>query len=47
MLAWIMANWMQVAVALLAIDAAVLKLFPSSPVLNKIFSVLSSVAPKQ
>lgn len=45
-MAWIMAHWQQLLLALLGIDAALLPLFPESGILLKIKDVLSSIAPK-
>lgn len=46
MLAWLSANWVQVAVAILAVDSALLPLFPQSGLLLKIKDILSGVVPK-
>lgn len=45
-MAWIMAHGMQLVVALLAIDSALIPLFPNAGLLAKIKDLLSSVAPK-
>lgn len=42
---WLAAHWLDVVVAILAIDRALLKLMPDSPVLNKIKDALSKVVP--
>jgi len=39
---WVMKNWMQVLVSILAIDAALLPLFPDSGLLKKIKDVLGN-----
>lgn len=44
---WLAANWMAVVVAILAIDSALIPLFPSVGVLVAIKNFLSGVAPKQ
>jgi hypothetical protein len=46
MLAWLSANWSQLLVAILAIDAALIPLFPSAGLLVTIKNVLSSLGPK-
>jgi hypothetical protein len=46
MLAWLMANWMQVLVALLAVDAALIPLFPNAGILVTIKNFLVGVTPK-
>lgn len=43
---WIVANWQPVVVAVLAIDAALIPLFPNAGILGKIKAALSDVAPK-
>jgi hypothetical protein len=47
MVAWFVTNWQAVVVAVLAIDAALIPLFPNAGILGKIKSLLSDVAPKQ
>lgn len=44
---WVVANWQQVLLAVLAIDAALIPLFPNAGILGKIKEVLTQVAPKQ
>jgi hypothetical protein len=46
LIAWVMANWQPVVVAVLAIDAALIPLFPNAGILGKIKSILTDVAPK-
>lgn len=46
MVAWLSANWSQLLVALLAIDAALIPLFPNEGFLVVIKNLLSSVGPK-
>ena len=43
MLAWLSNNWMQLLVAVLAIDAALIPLFPDVGILKKIKDVLSGL----
>jgi hypothetical protein len=45
-MAWLIAHWVQVVVAILAVDAALIPLFPQVQLLVKIKDVLTSVAPK-
>lgn len=45
MLAWFLANWSQVLVALLAIDVALIPIFPSVTLFQKIKEILSGVVP--
>lgn len=45
--AWLVANWMQVVVSVLAIDAALIPIFPNAGILVSIKNFLSGVAPKQ
>jgi len=45
-MSWLAANWMQVLVSVLAIDAALIPLFPDSGLLKKVQSVLGSLVPK-
>lgn len=47
MLAWISANWQNVLLALLAIDSALIPIFPSAGILGSIKNALSGIAPKQ
>lgn len=42
---WIAANWMQVAVAILAVDAALIPLLPNVPFLKQVYDALSKVVP--
>lgn len=42
-MAWLYANWMQVVVAVLAIDSALIPLFPSVGVLVTIKNFLSGI----
>ena len=46
-MAWLSANWMSVVVAVLAIDSALIPLFPSVGILVSIKNFLTGVAPKQ
>lgn len=41
-ISWLLANWMQVVVSLLAIDAALIPIFPNAGILKTIQSYLSS-----
>ena len=43
MIAWILANWQPVVTAILAIDAALIPLFPNAGILAKIKSALTGV----
>lgn len=43
---WLLANWSQLLVSVLAIDAALLPLFPDSGLLKKIKELLSAAGPK-
>ena len=45
-MAWLAANWQALAIAVLAIDAALIPLFPNAGILKTIQSFLSSVPPK-
>lgn len=45
-ISWIVANWMQVLVAVLAIDAALIPIFPDSGLLKSIQSFLSNIVKK-
>jgi hypothetical protein len=47
MLAWLMANWVQVLVALLAVDSALIPIFPNAGLLVSIKNILFGVTPKQ
>lgn len=47
MLQYLASHWQQIVVALLAIDAALIPLFPNAGILGKLKEVLSDVAPKQ
>lgn len=44
---YLVAHWQTIVVSLLAIDAALIPLFPNAGILGKIKEVLSDVAPKQ
>jgi len=46
MLTWLLANWMQVLVALLAIDAALIPIFPNAGILVTIKNFIVGVIPK-
>lgn len=46
-MAWLSANWQALVVAILAIDAALIPIFPSAGILVSIKSFLSGFAPKQ
>lgn len=46
-MAWLIANWQPLVIALLAIDAALIPIFPSVPLLVMIKNLLSGIAPKQ
>lgn len=46
MLAWLLANWMPVLVAILGVDAALIPLFPNAGLLVSIKNLLSGLAPK-
>lgn len=46
-MAWLQANWMAVVVAVLAIDAALIPLFPNAGWLVWLKNFLSGFAPKQ
>lgn len=46
-MAWLAANWMAVVVAVLAIDAALIPLFPNAGFLVTIKNFLAGVVPKQ
>ncbi len=43
---WFIANWQALVVAILAIDSALIPLFPQVGIFGKIKEVLSGVAPK-
>lgn len=43
-MAWIIAHWKDAVLAILAVDAALLPLFPSNGILLKIKSLLGGVA---
>ena len=45
MIAWIVANWQQVVLAVLAVDSALIPLFPKAGILGSIKAALSKVAP--
>lgn len=45
-MAWLIQNWMEVVVAILAIDAALIPLFPNAGFLVVIKNILTGVAPK-
>lgn len=42
MIAWLQANWSQLLVAIVAIDAALIPLFPKVPIFVTIKNVLSN-----
>jgi hypothetical protein len=42
-LAWLSANWQPIVVALLAIDAAIIPLFPNAGILKTIQNALTTV----
>lgn len=44
---WLMANWMAVVVAFLAIDRALIPLFPKAQILVTIKNFLAGVVPNQ
>lgn len=44
---WLAANWQTLAIAVLAIDSALIPLFPNAGLLKKIASFLGSMAPKK
>ena len=46
MMAWLQANWSQLLVAILAIDSALIPLFPAEGIFVKIKSFLSNFGPK-
>lgn len=46
-MAWLIANWQSLVLALLAIDAALIPIFPKVGVLGTIKTLLSDVAPAQ
>lgn len=46
MLVWLQANWQALLLAVLAIDSALIPLFPNEGIFVKIKSVLSSFGPK-
>lgn len=43
---WVLANWQPVLLAVLAIDSALIPLFPNAGILGKLKDALSSVEPK-
>lgn len=45
-MAWLSANWQNLVVAVLAIDAALIPLFPKAGILVSIKNVLAGMAPK-
>jgi hypothetical protein len=45
-MAWLVSNWQALVVAILAIDSALIPIFPSAGILGSIKSFLSGVAPK-
>lgn len=45
-MAWLFANWQALAIAILAIDTALIPLFPSAGILGSIKNFLSGIAPK-
>lgn len=44
-ISWLVANWMQLVVAILAIDAALIPLFPNAGLLKSVQSFLSALKP--
>jgi hypothetical protein len=46
-MAWLQANWVQLAVAILYVDAVLIPLFPQAGFLVTIKNLLSGVVPKQ
>ena len=46
MLAYLSANWQPILLCILAIDSALIPLFPNAGILGTIKNFLSSVAPK-
>lgn len=46
MLAWITANWMEVLVALLAVDRVLITLFPDTTVFTAIANALTGLGAK-
>lgn len=44
---WLAANWQSVLLAVLAIDAALIPLFPSTGILVTIKNLLTGLTPKQ
>lgn len=46
LISWIGSNWQSVLIAVLAIDAALIPLFPKAGILVKIKNFLSGIAPK-
>lgn len=45
-MAWLAANWQSLVVAILAVDAALIPIFPNVGILGKIKEWLTPVAPK-
>lgn len=45
-MAWLLANWQALLLAVLAIDSALIPLFPNAGILGSIKNALSGVAPK-
>jgi len=45
-MAWLLANWQTLLLAVLAIDSALIPLFPQAGILGTIKNALSGVAPK-
>lgn len=46
MLAWLSANWQPLLLCILAIDSALIPLFPNAGILGTIKTFLAGVAPK-
>lgn len=44
-MAWLAANWMQIVVAIVGIDAVLIPIFPQVPFLKSLYDFLSKVAP--
>lgn len=44
---WFAAHWQDLAIALLAIDTALIRLFPNAGVLKTVQTDLTMIAPKQ
>ena len=44
---WLLANWQSVAIGILAIDAALIPIFPNVGILKTLKTLLTDVTPKQ